>query len=198
MMICGVLILRERVAFTRLKQMLTERFLRFERFGQRPAETATGTSWETDDHFDIAHHLQRIALPGRAGKVELEKLVSTLISTPLDPGRPLWQFHLIERFEGGSAVVVRIHHCYADGIALIQVMLSLTDADRAGNAAGLVPPRKKRGRPPWRPERTSFRHRAVHARGRIDADRERHRTLAASDARRRTCRSRGRADCGDR
>jgi WS/DGAT/MGAT family acyltransferase len=144
MMICGVLILRERVAFTRLKQMLTERFLRFERFGQRPAETATGTSWETDDHFDIAHHLQRIALPGRAGKVELEKLVSTLISTPLDPGRPLWQFHLIERFEGGSAVVVRIHHCYADGIALIQVMLSLTDADRAGNAAGLVPPRKKR------------------------------------------------------
>jgi hypothetical protein len=29
----------------------------------------------------------------------------------------LWQFHLIERFDGGSAVVVRIHHCYADGIA---------------------------------------------------------------------------------
>ncbi len=140
MMICGVLILRERVAFARLKKTLSDRFLRFERFGQRPIETPGGSFWQTDDEFDIAHHLVRVALPEPAGKAELQAFVSALVSTPLDPARPLWQFHLIERFEGGSAVVVRIHHCYADGIALIQVMLSLTDADRAGNAAGPVPP----------------------------------------------------------
>ena len=58
--------------------------------------------------------------------------------------RPLWQFHLIERYDGGSAVVMRIHHCYADGIALIQVMLSMTDADRAGKRAGPVPPPPRR------------------------------------------------------
>ncbi len=140
MMICGVLIFRERVAFARLKATLADRFLRFERFGQRPVQTPAGAYWQANDRFDIAHHLQRVALPGRAGKAELETFVSALIGAPLDPGRPLWQFHLIERFEGGSAIVVRIHHCYADGIALIQVMLSLTDADRAGNAAGPVPP----------------------------------------------------------
>ncbi len=141
MMICGVLILRERVAFARLKKTLSDRFLRFERFSQRPTETPDGSCWQTDDEFDLAHHLVRVSLPEPAGKAELEAFVSALASTPLDPARPLWQFHLIERFEGGSAVVVRIHHCYADGIALIQVMLSLTDADRAGNAAGPVPPR---------------------------------------------------------
>ena len=140
MMISGVLIFRERVSFARLKKTLADRFLRFERFRQRPLQTPTGSSWQSDDKFDIANHLERVVLPGRAGKAELEAFVSTLAGTPLDPGRPLWQFHLIERFDRGSAVVVRIHHCYADGIALIQVMLSLTDADRAGNAAGPVPP----------------------------------------------------------
>jgi len=140
MMISGVLILRERVTFARLKKTLTDRFLRFERFRKRPLQTPAGSSWQTDDEFDIANHVERVALPGRAGKAELEAFVSALAGTPLDPARPLWQFHLIERFDGGSALVVRIHHCYADGIALIQVMLSLTDADRAGNAAGPVPP----------------------------------------------------------
>src|SRR5437762_11574256 len=116
MMISGVLIFRERVALARLKKTLTDRFLRFERFRQRPVQTPAGSSWQTDDEFDIANHLERVALPGRAGKAELEAFVSTLAGTPLDPARPLWQFHLIERFDGGSALVVRIHHCYADGI----------------------------------------------------------------------------------
>jgi len=140
MMICGVLVFGERVSLAQLRRTLADRFLRFERFRQRPVQTSAGSFWQTDEAFDIAHHLQPIALSGHGGKEELEAFVSALIATPLDPGKPLWQFHLIERFEGGSAVVVRIHHCYADGIALIQVMLSLTDADRAGNAAGPVPP----------------------------------------------------------
>ncbi|MGO4781822.1 wax ester/triacylglycerol synthase domain-containing protein, partial [Lysobacter sp. 2RAB21] len=65
--------------------------------------------------------------PGRGGKRVLERFVSQLASSPLDGSRPLWQFHLIERYNGGSALVARIHHSYADGIALVQVLLSLTD-----------------------------------------------------------------------
>jgi WS/DGAT/MGAT family acyltransferase len=48
----------------------------------------------------------------------------------LDKHRPLWQFHLVESYQGGSALVARIHHSYADGIALVQVLLSLTDTAR--------------------------------------------------------------------
>ena len=40
----------------------------------------------------------------------------------------MWQFHLVDNYDGGSALIVRIHHCYADGIALVRVMLSMTDA----------------------------------------------------------------------
>ncbi len=54
--------------------------------------------------------------------------------TPLDPAHPMWQFHLVEHFDGGSALVARIHHCYADGIALVQVILSMTDAAAEGSA----------------------------------------------------------------
>ena len=53
-----------------------------------------------------------------------------MASTPLDKTKPLWQFHLVENYDGGSALIIRIHHCYADGMALVQVMLSLTDTAR--------------------------------------------------------------------
>jgi diacylglycerol O-acyltransferase / wax synthase len=140
MMICGVLSFGERLTLARLKATLSDRFLRFKRFRQRPMQTPTGSYWEDDAHFDIGAHALRIKLPGAGGKAELETLVSELMATPLDPSRPMWQFHLVENYEGGNAVVVRIHHCYADGIALIQVMLSMTDADREGRVQGPVPP----------------------------------------------------------
>jgi len=140
MMICGVLILGDRVTLARLKATLSERFLCYRRFRQRVVQSPAGASWETAPNFDLSAHVKRITLPARGGKEELEALASKLMSTPLDPELPLWQFHLIERYEGGSAVVIRIHHCYADGIALIQVMLSMTDADRAGRKPGPVPP----------------------------------------------------------
>jgi diacylglycerol O-acyltransferase / wax synthase len=144
MVICGVLIFNERVTLGRLKATIAERFLRFKRFQQRAVQTPAGSYWEADPSFDLAAHVLRANIAARADKAGLEALVSQLVSTPLDHQRPLWQFHLIERYDGGSAVVMRIHHCYADGIALIQVMLSMTDADRAGKIAGPVPPPPKK------------------------------------------------------
>src|SRR5438132_9506160 len=134
MMICGVLIFRERLGLKSLRATIADRFLRFPRLSQRPVQTSTGAFWETDHKFDIGAHALRVALKGRDSKRALEALVSRLVATPLDPTRPLWQFHLVDRYEGGSAVIVRIHHCYADGIALIQLMLSMTDADAAVTA----------------------------------------------------------------
>ena len=58
----------------------------------------------------------------------LQELVN-LITPPLDPTRPLWHVYLIEGYGEGCAVLFRIHHCIADGIALARVMLSLTDSE---------------------------------------------------------------------
>jgi WS/DGAT/MGAT family acyltransferase len=139
MVICGVLVLRERITLAKLRSTIASRFLRFSRFRQRPLPTVSGFQWQPDGHCRVARHATRIALPRGAGDVELEALVSKLVSTPLDPLHPLWQFHLIPSYKGGSAVVLRIHHCYADGIALIQVLLSMTDTEPAGRDPGPVP-----------------------------------------------------------
>jgi WS/DGAT/MGAT family acyltransferase len=144
MMICGVIIFREKVDYARLKRAVQERFLVFPRFRQRAVEHPGFAVWETDRDFDIDRHAVHIALPGRAGKRELQTLVSRLIATPLDPSRPMWQYHLVENYRGGSALIVRIHHSYADGIALVRVLLSMTDAGRDGPPAMPFSPPKRR------------------------------------------------------
>ncbi len=144
MMICGVLQFRDRVSLARLRNVIGERFLSFRRFRQRAVEMSGMAFWETDRHFDIERHVVHTALPGNAGRKELQDLVSRLSTTPLDPARPMWQFHLVDNYAGGSAVIVRIHHSYADGIALVRVMLSMTDAAPNGPPAMPFAPRPLR------------------------------------------------------
>lgn len=127
MMITGVLMFAAPLTLKRLRALVQERFLGWSRFRQKAVDTQAGAFWQDDPHFDLDWHVRATALPGRAGKKELQTLVSLLASTALDHGRPLWQFHLVERYDGGSALIARIHHCYADGMALVQVLLSLTD-----------------------------------------------------------------------
>ena len=127
MMITGVLMLAEPLSLARLKQVVRQRFLAYARFRQKPVDGPAGASWQEDPDFDLDWHVRLSALPGRGDKRALERFASQLASSALDKNRPLWQFHLVEKYQGGSALVARIHHCYADGIALVQVLLSLTD-----------------------------------------------------------------------
>lgn len=128
MMITGVLMFAEPMSLERLKRVVKQRFLSYRRFRQKAVVMPAGAQWENDLNFNLDWHVQHAALPGRADKRALERFVSQLASSPLSHDRPLWQFHLVERFDGGgSALVARIHHSYADGIALVQVLLSLTD-----------------------------------------------------------------------
>lgn len=126
MAINGVLIFEDRLELDRLKKLVQDHIMRYKRFRQRPIRTSGGYVWETDIHFELSSHVRRMGLPGAGGKEELEELVSDLISTPMDPSKPLWDFHLVEDYQGGSALIVRIQHCYGDGMAMIQVLLSLT------------------------------------------------------------------------
>ncbi len=143
MMITGVLIFDEHLEVEAFKKMLAERFLEFRRFRQRAVEIAGQSFWEYDRDFDLNWHVRRVALPGKATKEELEEYVSQLASTPLDKSKPLWQFHIVENYQGGSALITRIHHCYADGIALVQVMLSLTDTTGSESRATREPKRAR-------------------------------------------------------
>jgi len=127
MVIVGVLTLAGPVDVRRLEATLAKRILAFGRFRERVETRAAGLWWSEDPHFDIARHIKHARLPGAAGKAEFERYVGELAGRPLDRARPLWEFHIVEDYEGGAAVVTRIHHAIADGIALVNVLLSLTD-----------------------------------------------------------------------
>lgn len=131
MMIVGVYEFDGKLDEAQLRQLLLERLLSHRRFRSRVARDATGFYWQECDDFDLDEHLVRRRLPGKGTVGDLEKLVGELASTPLRPDRPLWHMQLIDNYRGGQALVVRIHHCIADGIALIGVLLSLTSEERA-------------------------------------------------------------------
>jgi WS/DGAT/MGAT family acyltransferase len=133
MMITGMVFFDQMMDFDDLLDVIEKRFLAFPRFRHKAVVGTRQCYWEEDVDFDIRSHVRRTALPGAADLFELQELVSELASTPLDHSKPLWQFHLVENFEGGPVLVSRIHHCYADGIALIQVLLSLTDTAPDGH-----------------------------------------------------------------
>ncbi len=140
MMITGVLMFAEPMSLERLKRVVKQRFLAYRRFRQKAVVTPAGAHWQTDVNFDLDWHVQHAALPGRGDKRGLERFVSQLASSPLNHDRPLWQFHLVERYDGGgSALVARIHHSYADGIALVQVLLSLTDTGPETSGSSELP-----------------------------------------------------------
>lgn len=142
MMIVGVVVFDTRVDFRRFRRTIRERFLAFGRFRCRARQDAMTADWEPDEAFDIDRHVVRATLPGPAGQAELEALVSELASTDLDRDHPAWQFHFIGHFQGGSAAILRIHHCYADGMAMIRVFLSLTDAEANPASARRAAPGK--------------------------------------------------------
>jgi len=127
MMINGIIIMDEHLDYEALLETIERRFLAFRRFRQKAVERARGAYWEFDEDFDIRWHVRRTALPGAADRKELELLVSDLASTSLNSAHPLWQMHVVENYVEGPVLIARIHHCIADGIALVQLFLSLTD-----------------------------------------------------------------------
>lgn len=127
MMITGVLSFDELLPLGELKTLLERRMLVFRRFKQRVTDPFGNPHWEDDPFFDLDRHVHRLALPEPGGQRELEILVSDLMNTPLDLSKPPWEMHLVEEYGSGCAVIVRLHHCIADGIALIYVLLSLAD-----------------------------------------------------------------------
>ena len=140
MMIVGVWVLKPALAHDALLQRVRERLLPYRRFVQLAREDAAGAHWVDDKAFDLQRHVSVRPLRRARGQTEQQALqarVGVLAMQPLDHNHPLWQFELVERYDGGSALIARIHHCIADGIALISVMMSLVDG-------GALPPQRKK------------------------------------------------------
>ena len=140
MQIIGVMLFKGQLDYGRLRATIEQRMLKFRRFRQLVVAEGSGYVWQDDPDFDLDRHLHRELLPAPGGKTELQHYLADLASQPLNPSRPLWEFRLVDTTIGGQALVMRLHHSIADGIAMVGVILSMADdsPDRAGQAAPAV------------------------------------------------------------
>ena len=114
-----------------------------ERFRQRVVETGFPVPtphWEDDPLFNIDDHIHHVALPEPCDQRALMDFLSDLASTPLDYKRPLWQVHVVDRVNGGSAVALRFHHCIGDGTAMMAVAQRLFDTEPDAPPDREIPP----------------------------------------------------------
>ena len=137
MVIDTVLWLDAPVDMERLRSVIRRRIVeRYPVFSQRLAPDVLPLSppqWEDDPEFDLARHVTVSTLPTGDDESSLAAYVESQMQVPFDKTRPLWTVHVLQGYDGGAAVVARFHHAIADGIALVQVLLSLTDASLDGD-----------------------------------------------------------------
>lgn len=83
--------------------------------------------WEYDPDFDIRNHITEVELR-KGTATELKTLAGELLSRTMDRNRPLWDFTLAHGLKGGrTALIVRVHHCLADGISGVGMLATLMD-----------------------------------------------------------------------
>jgi len=136
MIITGLMILDSQISVGKLKSVIEPRLLKYARFHRRVVESPYSLRrpyWEDDPEFDIDNHIVRIDLKIPANQGLLKHLIGEMMSIPLDPSRPLWKFFLIEKYGEGSALICRFHHSIADGIALMRVLISMTEVSPDGH-----------------------------------------------------------------
>lgn len=89
---------------------------------------ATAPEWVPDDDFHIEHHIRRIGVPEPHDERALFGVVANVMERRLDRNRPLWECWVVDGLSGDRwAVVMKIHHCMADGIAAGAMLAGLCD-----------------------------------------------------------------------
>ncbi|QWC84322.1 wax ester/triacylglycerol synthase family O-acyltransferase [Nocardioidaceae bacterium] len=183
MVIDAVMFLDAPVDRARLEDLLRTRLLDlYPVFSRRPVP-ARGLRrrqrWQ-DVEVDLDDHIRSVTLSAPGDDATLQRYVDGFMSAPLPRDRPLWEVHLVDGLSEGSAIFVRLHHAMADGIALTQVLFSLTDlvpeGDRDGSfdpddpnnqVAAATAPRSVSSTPPAPPTRTPLGVRLARAGGTV-------------------------------
>jgi len=80
----------------------------------------------------MSNHLKISELPA---DVDIQEFVSQVVSSRIPMDVPLWQLHLVSQSSTDQhMLVVRIHHCVGDGIALMTVLDKLLKRDEPSSA----------------------------------------------------------------
>ncbi len=132
----GIDAVRERVA-SRLDAVPRCR----QRIAPTPLRVAP-PAWVEDADFDVARHVAPVESGPETAPERLREIVGELMSERLDHQHPLWRIDVVSPVAGGrTAIVVRIHHCMADGITALRMLSGLLwdSADEGPDASSSLP-----------------------------------------------------------
>jgi WS/DGAT/MGAT family acyltransferase len=134
------------------RRVLRERLYKLEPFGYQLVDIPFKfhhPMWREHAEVDLEYHVRpwRVAAPG--GRRELDEAIGEIASTPLDRSRPLWEMYLVEGLANGRvAVVGKIHHALADGVAsanLLALGMDITEGPQRDNDLYVTDPAPSRG-----------------------------------------------------
>lgn len=149
MMVSGVMHFKDPISLEGLKTVLEKSLLPYDRFRQKVVDSPLLKKpfWEEDPDFSLDRHISVETLADPGDSLTFQERACELLSEGLDFSRPLWHVHLIDNVEGGNAIFIRIHHCIADGIALVSVLLSMTGETAEDSLTLSEPGGKRRPKP---------------------------------------------------
>jgi len=79
--------------------------------------------WREHVEVDLDYHVRPLTLPAPGGRRELDDAIGEIASTPLDRRKPLWEMYFVDGLaDGRFAVVNKIHHALADGVAAANLL----------------------------------------------------------------------------
>lgn len=90
--------------------------------------------WRENCEVDLDYHVRpyRVDTPG--GRRQLDEAIGRIASTPLDRSKPLWEMYFIEGLANGRiAVLGKIHHALADGVASANLLARGMDLQDGGD-----------------------------------------------------------------
>lgn len=97
--------------------------------------------WADDPYFDISEHVRVCRLRSPGSDAQLRRLCAKVLAVPLDRTRPLWELMFVEGLAAGRvAVIEKLHHSMADGLAAAELATVLLDLSPRPEMPGDVPP----------------------------------------------------------
>lgn len=88
--------------------------------------------WIERPRIDLDYHVRYATAESPGGDRQLAAQISQIVSTGLDRGRPAWQLWYVDGLaDGRIALVLKLHHSLADGLASVRLLETIFSTDPA-------------------------------------------------------------------
>src|SRR5271170_791285 len=133
----ALLLLDGSVSLSQVRHVIDGRVGRMSRLTSRLDGAVLGAyaALEPDSSFELEHHLHQVAVSPPYKTQQVAAAAAHEFARTLRRYRPLWEMALLCGRDTGRALVGKLHHCVADGIAGVDVLEGLFGVE---NGSGTV------------------------------------------------------------